>query len=185
MYTDEFLMHYGRKGMKWGQHIYGKERIVTKKSRRNMEDHEAIYKTLNKKQREFLNGGYHDPRYFVEGYPDYKYAIYKQKLLKIGKTPMSFVDAWGGTKPENGEVILSIATNSKYQGKGYGSRILKEMVNDLKLDTKISEITYVADVNNKASNKMALANGFEFLKLDSYTVNGKKYTDNVYRYKKG
>lgn len=43
----------------------------------------------------------------------------------------------------------------------------------------------MADVNNKASNKMALANGFEFLELDSYAVNGKKYTDNVYRYKKG
>lgn len=175
-------MHYGVPGMRWG---HRKERIVTKKSRRNMADHENIFKTLNAQQREFLNGGHDSSKYIPEGYEAYKYGVYKQKLLKIGKTPMSFVDAWGRTKPENGEVILAIATNSKYQGKGYGSRILKEMVNDLKLDTKISEITYLADVNNKASNKMALANGFEFLKLNSYTVNGKKYTDNVYRYKKG
>lgn len=185
MYTDEFLMHYGRKGMKWGQHIYGKERVVSKKSRRNMEDHEAIYKTLNKKQREFLTGGQHDPRYFVKGYPDYKYSIYKQKLLKIGKTPMSFVDAWGRPTQKNGEVSLTIATNSKHQGKGYASRLLREMVNDLKLDTKVSEIIYLADVNNKASNKTALSVGLDFLEVINHEANGVTDTYNVYHYKKG
>lgn len=47
MYTDEFLMHYGRKGMKWGQHIYGKEQMVSRKSKRNFDDHETIFRSLN------------------------------------------------------------------------------------------------------------------------------------------
>ena len=56
MYTDEFLMHYGRKGMKWGQHIYGKERMVSRKSKRNFDDHETIFRSLNDSQRRFLTG---------------------------------------------------------------------------------------------------------------------------------
>ena len=183
MYTDEFLKHSGRKGMKWGQHIYGKERMVSRKSKRNFDDHENIYKSLSKKQREYLNGGPDYPTYFVD-HLDY-YGLYKQKLLKIGKTPMSFVDAWGGKNPENGVVQLTIATNKQHQGRGYGGKALKAMMDDLKLDTKISEIQWFADVTNKNSNKTALSAGFELIDTITYAQNGAKYTDNIYRYKKG
>lgn len=177
MYTDEFLKHYGRRGMKWGQHIYGKERMVSRKSKRNFDDHETIFRSLNDSQRRFLTGTADD--FYNANYADYYGALYKQKLIKIGKTPMSFVDAW---YQRDNDVEIAIATNSKYQGKGYGRKILTAMLTDLATDKNIKDIWYMPNVNNKSSNALATSVGFEL--LDTIT-NNKNQSFNRYHYKKG
>ena len=49
IYPDE-LYHYGRKGMKWGQHIFGKERSSgTKKRKKSSEDVENRFVSGAKK----------------------------------------------------------------------------------------------------------------------------------------
>ena len=92
---------------------------------------------------------------------------------------MSFVDAWS---QRDNDVEIAIATNSKYQGKGYGRKILTAMLTELTTDKNIKDIWYIPNVNNKSSNALATSVGFEL--LDTIT-NNKNQSFNRYRYKKG
>lgn len=177
------LYHYGRKGMKWGQHIYGKERIIKRKSKTNFEDHEKIYNSLDSKQKKFLTGENNSRRY-NETYDDYKYGLYKQVIYKVGKTPVAFCDAW---LQQNKSVELAIATDKRYQGKGYGSKVLRTLLEDLKIDVgskKISDIVYAPEIENEASNKTAVKNGLTFAGVHKGQGHYDGLTYNVYKYKR-
>lgn len=45
---ENYLEHYGRKGMKWGQHIFGKNRTVGKKRRKSVSYAKELQAKLNK-----------------------------------------------------------------------------------------------------------------------------------------
>lgn len=56
--SDDYLMHHGRKGMKWGQHIFGKERKVNGTlSSREMELLKPYVKPDKRQQRHRVKAG--------------------------------------------------------------------------------------------------------------------------------
>lgn len=174
------LYHYGRKGMKWGQHIYGEERIIKRKSKTNLEDHRKIYKALTKQGKRFITGRTEQeepPKTIFNDPLGYKEGVYAQRLYKIGKTPVAVCDAWY-TEDNLHDLSLSVMTNPKYERKGYASAVIKDLIDSAILDTKIEDIYWIADVNNAASNNLAKKQGFELLEA---IVNG---TMNLYKYKR-
>lgn len=176
------LYHYGRKGMKWGQHIYGKERIIKRKSKTNFEDHREIYKSLTKQGKRFISGRSEQeepPKTIFDDMLDYKKNVYAQRLYKIGKTPVAVCDTWLMEDNKMRDITISIMTKPEYTHKGYASAVLKEMLKDVSLDTKIEDIYWFADVNNTASNNLAKKQGFEYVKTYD---NGASL--NMYKYKR-
>lgn len=177
------LYHYGRKGMKWGQHIYGKERIIKRKSKTNMEDHRRIYKALTKQGKRFISGRSEQeepPKTIFDDMLDYKENVYAQRLYKIGKTPVAVCDAWYmEDRNKINDLTISIMTNPKYARKGYASAVIKDLIGSAILDTKIKDLYWFADVNNAASNNLAKKQGFEYIKTyDNGTLL------NMYKYKR-
>lgn len=185
------LYHYGRKGMKWGQHIYGKERIIKRKSKTNLEDHRKIYKALTKQSKRFLTGRAEKeepPKTMFDdvlGYKDnvlgYKKDVYAQRLYKIGKTPVAVCDAWYMGYNKKHDLSISIMTNPNYARKGYASAVIKDLIGSAVLDTKIKDIYWFADVNNTASNNLAKKQGFKYIQTQTYD-NG--VAMNMYKYKR-
>lgn len=175
------LYHYGRKGMKWGQHIYGEERIIKRKSKTNFEDHRKIYKALTKQGKRFISGRTEQeepPKTIFDDLLDYKENVYAQRLYKIGKTPVAVCDAWYMDYNKIHDLSVSIMTNPKYERKGYASAVIKDLIDSAILDTKIKDVYWFADANNAASNNLAKKQGFE---LHKTIVNG---TMNMYKYKR-
>lgn len=174
------LYHYGRKGMKWGQHIYGKERIIKRKSKTNMEDHEKIYSSLTKVGKNYISGepksSSKTPEKFFEHELGYKADVYKQRLYKIGKTPVAVCDAWYMDYNKKHDLNISIMTNPNYARKGYASAVIKDLIGSAILDTKIKDLYWFADANNTASNDLAKKQGFEYIQTyDNGTLNMYKY----------
>lgn len=174
------LYHYGRKGMKWGQHIYGKERIIKRKSKTNFEDHEKIYSSLTKIGKNYISGepktSSKTPEKFFERELGYNLDVYKQRLYKIGKTPVAVCDAWYMDYNKKHDLNISIMTNPNYARKGYASAVIKDLIGSAVLDTKIKDIYWFADVNNTASNNLAKKQGFKYIQTyDNGTLNMYKY----------
>lgn len=173
------LYHYGRKGMKWGQHIYGKERIIKRKSKTNMEDHERIYKALTKQGKRFISGNTEKeepPKTFFDNVLGYKKGVYAQRLYKIGKTPVAVCDAWCMDYNKKHDLNVSIMTNPNYTRKGYASAVMKDLIGSAVLDTKIKDLYWFADIKNTASNNLAKKHRFEFQKtVADDTINMYKY----------
>lgn len=68
LFSEEYLAHYGVKGMKWGKNIMAKagdaaEFLTGFRSRSDAEQHQAIANTQREAQREYLNAAnYHASR---------------------------------------------------------------------------------------------------------------------------
>lgn len=173
------LYHYGRKGMKWGQHIYGKERIIKRKSKTNLEDHRKIYKSLTKQGKRFISGSTEKeepPKTLFDNVLGYKEDVYAQRLYKIGKTPVAVCDAWYMDYNKKHDLNIAIMTNPNYARKGYASAVIKDLIGSAVLDTKIKDIYWFADVNNTASNNLAKKQGFKYIQTyDNGTMNMYKY----------
>lgn len=173
------LYHYGRKGMKWGQHIYGKERIIKRKSKTNFEDHRKIYKALTKQGKRFISGSTEKeepPKTLFDNELGYKEDVYAQRLYKIGKTPVAVCDAWYMDYNKKHDLNISIMANPNYARKGYASAVIKDLIGSAVLDTKIKDIYWFADVNNTASNNLAKKQGFKYIQTyDNGTMNMYKY----------
>ena len=75
MKNDE-LMHYGRKGMKWGEHIYGKKypasetRRQVESSKQNYESSKQNYKTAKRK----FDRSYNEAQSYSSRYPVTQYT---------------------------------------------------------------------------------------------------------------
>lgn len=173
--TKTSMTHHGIKGQKWGVRRFqnadgtlttlGKKRyLITNGSR---EDSNKIYKTLSKKEKNYIQGNnsYDKPQKELISKDDSKYIL-KQVLMKYGDTPIAAVDLWNENKKS---ISISIMTRNdeKYRGKGYASKVLEKALNDVISSKEFNKYKYInwgVWKENEASRKMARKHGFKYVK---------------------
>ena len=154
MKNDE-LMHYGRKGMKWGEHIYGKKypasetRRQVESSKQNYESSKQNYKTAKRK----FDRSYNEAQSYSSRYPVTQYtrksrreesnALWKQAdkdLAEKRASKQAYKDAKSQYKA------------AKDNRKDEIDRTSRKLVLDNDVDPKVSR--YIA--KNLVDNNMTL-----------------------------
>lgn len=176
---NEYICHYGVKGMKWGVRRYqnkdgtrtaaGKEqRIYTDRRRRaskTKSDMDKLYSTMSKEDKHLLGDDDNLKEWlkFEEG----EYVV-KRIIKKIGDEPIAAIDIMTTTK--NGHLTVAIMTNSKHRGQGHAYELAKQGVdwyNKNKKRLGAVSLGWGAYQENKNSIKIAEKVGFKYNKRSS------------------
>ena len=156
------LYHYGRKGMKWGQHIYGDKEYA----HRDTKAVNNIYRTLSTDDKRKLMGGDAPSKFTTE--EEYSKTV-ASFILKHNKTPISAFDVWSeddGSGKYKDQVAVSVLTRSgdKYRGKGYASDVVDKGMKWLDNNPDIRTVYWDVRKDNAASIALAKKHGFEQMK---------------------
>lgn len=159
------LYHYGRKGMKWGQHIYGDVKVVTRSSAKEQND---IYNTLSKSDKKKLQGidkysRKDPPKTFTSDEQLKSNDHLKTFMTKYKNVPVSAFGVWneGG-----GDVALSLMTRSgkKYRKKGYADKAVKQGMKWVDNNPRITTAYWDVRKDNAGSIALAKKYGFKEMK---------------------
>lgn len=160
---EEYLAHYGVKGMKWGVRRTPEQLGHLSNSRRRVnasnKSVDSIISSMSKKDLEKMN--LYDSKYNSTN------LVYRQ-LKKIGNTPVSFFDI----DNNDGYMNVTVGTRSgdEFRGKGYANECVKKGVdwwekNKHKYGNK--KLSWWVLRDNAGSIRLAKNNGFEMNKKDS------------------
>ena len=123
----------------------------------------SIYRHLDKKQKQFVTDEDVAPKRFTDVDEHTNYAL-KSFIAYDKKKPVSTVTAW---KQREGEAAISIMTRKDYQGKGYGSNLVREGMQWLET-SGIKRVYWGANIHNNPSIELAKAAGFKYMKMANY-----------------
>lgn len=114
------LYHYGRKGMKWGQHIFGEERSYQRKLKTRLKDYDSQHKdrskkdnytiALNKEARKLQNNMMRDST--LASFPTVAGWIGSMAMLTSGAGPIFIAPLVAGASTS-----VAINTGSKFVNK--------------------------------------------------------------------
>lgn len=157
-YYDDELYHYGRKGMKWGQHIYGRNSVKVKKAK-NWEAVNEIYKTLTPSEKYKVSGSRNQPVLHEFDY-DPKRA---QAFVAYNKNVP--VSAFVVKKLNNSQADVEILTRNdpNFRGKGYASKVASKGLKWVEKKSNFSEVYWDVAKTNTGSRKIAEKNSFKNL----------------------
>lgn len=169
---DNYLMHHGIKGQKWGvrngppypikdNHITRDTRV----NRPNKDKINEIFETMSLKDKQKLWIGYnpkeHKP-FFGDNEYDNGGIAYSIVHSKGGK-PISFLIVGTDESDRVGEIGLGVRGGKEYRGKGHAKQMTKKMVDwfNSPANKKLDSLEWYALKENVGSWKSAVANGFE------------------------
>ena len=123
--------------------------IVNESVKDDVRDIKTIISNLSKEESDHVGGGY-----WVES----DHVIYR-KIERIDSNPVAFIDVYLLPKfPRKGLVVLAVSKDAR--GKGIGKKLVAGAISALKSSKDIDALRWLADNDNEASLKMAVACGF-------------------------
>lgn len=185
---ENYLMHHGIKGQKWGvrryqnadgsltpegrkRQMYGNRVRNRSKTKKDMDD---IFNKMSYKEKELLNARKDEKEWLSVQQGSW---VAKRIIKKIGKTPVAAIDIFEtGNK---GELTVGVMTDPNHRGKGYASELAKKAVNWYDKNKErlgATKLTWDAHEDNKASIATAKKAGFKYK-----SGSGKNYSGLVYK----
>lgn len=157
-YWDDYLCHYGRKGMKWGQHIFS--RTSSKKSSRNRKAFNAIYNSLDVNDKMKVTGARNESQIDKELMSSLMYDRYVAKnfVTRVGSKPVS---ALAVEKLNDRQASISLLTDPKQRGKGFASTATNKAMNWIEKGSSFTEVYWDVRADNIGSRRIAEKHGFK------------------------
>ena len=201
IYPDE-LYHYGRKGMKWGQHIFGKERSSgTKKRKKSSEDVENRFvsgaksaaskvatsvsnaRTKRKEEKRIEQLHKKDPSKMTND--ELTEYINRMNMERTAAQARQQVSQMNPQKVSKGKAFMNslgrdvIAPAAKNVGRQYLEKVLRDQLglNDKKSEDPLKKLRDEVDKLNLENKKGALTDSINKRKKEHEEANKKKQED--------
>lgn len=116
----------------------------------NSDDCEKIIKSLNKKENDYVGGGY-----WIRS--DH---VYYRKIEYINNEPAGFIDVYTLPKFKNAGLVV-LAVDDKYRGRGVAKRLVNNAMSFCKSQHDLHYLRWLADKDNAASINLAKSCGFQ------------------------
>ena len=167
---------------------------ATEYKRNNVQGVNEVYKSLNKQDRLFVQGGNYRKNsrdYLIDPEGDFATKFINNDYgfmitMYVDNKPAAYFGcfrAWDKHKKQyTDEAEIDFAVHSDYRGKGLGSKIIKKGMDEIKRNPKYKTIKWYTLVDNEASN--ALAKKFGFRYFETITSHDKHNKLNGYIYEK-
>lgn len=156
-YSDE-LYHYGRLGMKWGQHVF--THTSSKKSEKNRKAFNELYDRLNDDDKMKVTGVKNSSHLDKElASPlEYKYYVAKNFVTRLGGKPVSALSI---DRLNSQQAMISILTDPDHRGKGLASSNTRKAMRWLEKGSSFTEVYWNVRVDNISSRRLAEKYGFK------------------------